>query len=372
MIKRIIAIVLVISILALIIAGCSSTPTTQAPQTSSPATTSAPNTTTVPTTAQSATKYKWKLQPYISESDASVNKNIDKLIEMINTNTNGQIEITKYPFGSIVQQATDVVTSTGTGILDMAVTIGGQNSGVIPSGVVEDGLPMQWTSKQQMDDIIFAENGFNSIFRPEYAKQGVYYLGAYDAGGVGVTLFTNKQINSLADLKGKKIRSWSIYLTLLGNLGASPVTMALGEVYSALQMGALDGCMVVTSMIPLFKFNEVAPYGYLPQISWGATHNVIINQNKWNELPKNLQDIVTNTFNEWRVWDADTYNPEYNYVTVQDLEKLGEKFITLPQADVATIQAEAVKLWDATAAKDATSAKAIEYVKQYNAAHPSK
>ncbi len=375
MIKRLVAIILVISILALVIAGCSSTPTTtQPPQTTTQPTTSAPASTSAPaTTTQAAGKvYKWKLQPYISESDNSVNKNVDKLIEMINTNTKGQIQITKYPFGSIVQQATDVVTATGTGVLNMSVTIGGQNAGVIPSGVVEDGLPMQWMNKKIMDDVIFAPDGFNAIFRPEYAKQGAYLLGVYDAGGVGITLFTTKQINSLADLKGKKIRSWSIYLTLLGNLGASPITMALGEVYSALQMGALDGCLVASSMVPLNKFNEVAGYGYLPQLAWGATHNVLINQNDWNSLPKDLQDIVTNTFNEWRVWDADIYNPQYNYVTVEALQKLGVKFSNLPDSDVATIRAESEKLWDTTAAKDATAAKAIDYIRKYNAANPSK
>jgi TRAP-type C4-dicarboxylate transport system substrate-binding protein len=287
---------------------------------------------------------------------------------MIEANTNGQINITKHPAGSIAP-GTEVLSATVNGILDMTVTIGGYNAGAVPAAAVEDGLPMQWTSKKQMTDILWNE-GLEDLMRPEYAKQGVYLLGDFDAGGVGTTLFTTDKMASLDEIKGKKIRSWGPYLTFLENLEASPITMALGEVYSALQMGALDGTLVVASMVPLNKFNEVAPYGFLPQFSWGATHTVLINQAKWDELPADLQKIVIDTFDEWKVWDSDVYNPEFNYVTVDDLKELGVQFTTLSDADVAKAQAAAEKIWDDVAAKDPVAAQAIEIVRKYNSANP--
>ncbi len=337
-------------LVTLLASACTSSPAPSAPQTSA-------------STPQASTKvFEWKLQPYLPETDPSVSKNVDHLIEMINTNTSGSVKIKKFPAGSICPGG-EVLNAVSSGTLDMAVSIGGYNSGAIPSAAVEDGLPLQWTNLRQMTEVIW-DYGFEDLLRPEYEKQGVYLLGLYESGGTGAQIFTRTAINTLDELKGKKIRTWGKFLTLMEKIGASPVSMPLGEVYSALQMGALDGVLIVTAVVKPNKFYEVVPFGLLPQFGWGATHSAFINPKKWNELPADLKTIVRLTFNDWKAWNARYYNPRNNYVTIQEVQKMGVKMTNLSAADFARVQKAASDIWDEEAAKNPVSAKLIEIVRK--------
>ena len=314
--------------------------------------------------AESSSKvYKWKLEPYLPEVDPSVSKNVDQLIKMIDTNTDGRVKISKFPANSICPGG-EVLNAVATGVLDMGISIGGYNAGAIPAAAVEDGLPFQWSGLRQMTEILW-DYGLEDLMRGEYTKQGVYLLGLYTAGGTGAQVFTTKPVQSLQELKGKKIRTWGHFLKLVEKIGASPVSMPLGEVYSALQMGALDGVLIVTAVVESFKFYEVVPYGLLPQFNWGATHSTFINPKKWNELPGDLKEIVRLTFHDWRSWNARYYNPRYNYVTVEDVQKMGIKMTQLPDSDVKEIKKAAYEIWDEVAAKNEGAAKAIEIVRKY-------
>lgn len=307
--------------------------------------------------------HKWTLQPYLPEVDPSVSKNVDRLIAMIDEYTNGRVKITKHPAGSIVKGG-EVLTATATGILDMSVSIGGYNAGALPAAVVEDGLPLQWVDKQQMTEVLW-DYGLEELMREAYVKQGVHLLGLYSCGGTGAQILMAKPVRSLDELKGKKIRTWGTYLKLVKKLGASPVSMPLGEVYSALQMGALDGILVVTAVIPPFKLYEVAPYGLLPQLTWGATHSIFVNPRKWKALSDDLRTIVSLTFDKWKAWNARYYNPRHNYVTIEDLKALKMQFIELSDADRGRVWDAAMEIWKEVADKDPTAAKAIQIVENH-------
>jgi len=307
--------------------------------------------------------HKWRLQPYLPASSPNVAKNIDRLIVMIEENTGGQVKITKHPAGSIVK-GNAVLDSTATGILDMSISIGGYNAGAVHAAAVEDGLPLQWMSRQQITEALY-DYGFEEHMRGVYKKHGVHLLGLYVSDGVGTQIYTTKPVNSLAELKGKKIRTWGAYLDLVKGLGASPVSMPLGEVYSALQLGVLDGILVVTAVVPPFKLYEVAPYGTLPQLSSSGANSIFVNTSKWEALPENLKQIVQLTFDKWKAWNVRYYSPRFNAVTIEQLEKLGVKFTTLSEADQNKIWDAAMKIWDEKAAMDADSAKAVKIVKDH-------
>jgi len=315
------------------------------------------------TTIAAGKVHHWRLQPYLPESSPNVAKNIDRLIAEIEKNTDGQVKITKHPAGSIVQGG-EVLSSTATGILDMSISIGGYNAGAIPAAGIEDGLPLQWMNGQQISEVLY-DYGFEELMREVYKKHGVYLLGLYISDGVGTQIYTAKPISSLAELKGKKIRTWGNYLNLVKELGASPVSMPLGEVYSALQLGVLDGILVVTAVVPSFKLYEVAPYGTLPPFANSGANSVFVNPSKWEALPDNLKMIVQLTFDKWKDWNLRYYCPRFNAVTVPQLEKLGVKFTTLSEADQDKVWDAAMKIWDEKAAADADSAKAIKIVKDH-------
>ena len=71
-----------------------------------------------------------------------------------------------------------------------------------------------------------------------------------------------RPITCMADLKGLKIRAWSAEgpMRLLNTLGANPTTMALNEVYTGLQQGAIDGVITSDFQYVSQKFGEVCKY----------------------------------------------------------------------------------------------------------------
>ncbi|MEP4523346.1 MAG: TRAP transporter substrate-binding protein, partial [Alloalcanivorax venustensis] len=103
-----------------------------------------------------------------------------------------------------------------------------------------------------------------------------------------------KEINSLEDIKGLKIRAPGLAGEVMQRIGATPVQMPGGEVFTSMQTGALDAADWVGPYNDLtFGLHKVAKYYYYP--GWqepGAMLELMINKEKWDALPEDLQAIV--------------------------------------------------------------------------------
>ena len=103
-----------------------------------------------------------------------------------------------------------------------------------------------------------------------------------------------KEIKSLDDLKGLKMRIGGFAGTIVAKLGVVPQQLAAGDIYPALEKGTLDACEWVGPYDDeKLGFVKVAKYYYYP--GWwegcGQAHN-LINLGKWNELPKSYQAAI--------------------------------------------------------------------------------
>jgi tripartite ATP-independent transporter DctP family solute receptor len=123
-------------------------------------------------------------------------------------------------------------------------------------------------------------------------KHGVKLLGYYEAGLRHITNSV-RPINTPADLKGLKIRTpqAKYHLNTLKYMGANPVAMSFGELYTAMQQKVVDGQENPVSNIFKAKFYEVNKYmsltGHLH-----LTHMVMYSAKLWEKLPPDLQKIV--------------------------------------------------------------------------------
>src|SRR5881296_3437546 len=119
-------------------------------------------------------------------------------------------------------------------------------------------------------------------------------------------IFSTVPIRTLADWQGKKIRVYgadSANVTRL--LGGSPVNIAFGEVYSALEKKTVDVAMTSATNAEPMKFFEVAKsinYWYLTgaSLEWLA-----VNQKAWDALPRDLQQVVLDALREVRFEDKE-------------------------------------------------------------------
>ena len=102
-----------------------------------------------------------------------------------------------------------------------------------------------------------------------------------------------KEINTLEDLKGLKMRIPGFAGEVLAELGAKPTNIPAGELYTALERDTIDALEWMGPSLDLrMGFHKVAPYYYTGWHEPGAELQFLVNQRALNKLPKDLQQIL--------------------------------------------------------------------------------
>lgn len=99
-------------------------------------------------------------------------------------------------------------------------------------------------------------------------------------------------VHSLEDLRGLRLRAPAELLQVLRQFGADPVDMPMGEVYSALAKGVLDGVVAPADTLRSLHFAEVAKYFYTLRVPRGAYAARAIGLRRWNSLTEQQRDIL--------------------------------------------------------------------------------
>ena len=372
--KKLVYLLVVLSLVSILIAGCSASTTSAPAATSSPA--AAPKTTPSPvattpaaapapapastTTSPAAQKiYKLRLQAFMPPADDLYSKYIStSLVSMVKEATNGQVEITTFPNGALVPP-TEIFKSTASGIVDIGYTAASYQMGFIPVSAVLDGLPMSFRNYKDLLTL-YREKGLGDIISQEYEKNGVHLLTIHCTEAY--TVLSTKPLTNKDSFKGTKIRGWGIWNKYFGNLGASAVDMPLAEVYMALSLKTVDG--VLTGINPHFqlKHYESCKYGLWPGLNGSSAHDIYMNNNTWKSLPDNLKVSLTKAF---AAWTDDTAEKWYQF-SLTNKENLASKGVKWADVDDrAWLTESAMGLWAETAAKDAASAKAVKIMTDY-------
>ncbi|HEY5724254.1 MAG TPA: TRAP transporter substrate-binding protein DctP [Allosphingosinicella sp.] len=135
---------------------------------------------------------------------------------------------------------------------------------------------------------------------PEFGKEleGLHVL-AVQGGNFPGVLTRTRPVNSLKDLKGLRLRAQSDAIDVLKRLGADPVNMPMGEVYSALAKGVIDGVVAPADTIKSLHFSEVAKYFTTVRFSRGAYPARAMSDRAWNRLPPDLQALMASSKPAW-------------------------------------------------------------------------
>lgn len=123
-----------------------------------------------------------------------------------------------------------------------------------------------------------------------------FNLKAFLCGNTGVQMggWFRKEIGDAQDFNGLKFRMPGMGGEVLKKMGATVVLLPAGEVFAALQSGAIDGTEWIGPYNDLsMGFYKVAPYYYWPGIHEpGAALQLTVNKEKYDALPKDLQAII--------------------------------------------------------------------------------
>ena len=135
---------------------------------------------------------------------------------------------------------------------------------------------------------------------PEFAAElaGLKVL-AVQGGNLPGLLTRDKPIHTLADIHGLRIRAPTELLPVLGELGADPVSMPMGDVYSALAKGIIDGVIAPTDTFLSLHFAEVARYYAYLEVPRGAYPARAMGIRKWRSLPEDIRDVLLRGIPVW-------------------------------------------------------------------------
>jgi len=138
----------------------------------------------------------------------------------------------------------------------------------------------------------------NPLFEREV--EGLKIL-AVQGGNLPGLVTRDKPVESLEDLRGMRIRVPAELLNVMRNLGADPVNMPMGDVYSALAKGIIDGVVAPTDTFRALHLAEVARY-YMPlAVPRGAYPARAIGRVRWEQLTDDQRRVLNDSI---AVWEA--------------------------------------------------------------------
>ena len=244
-----------------------------------------------PAIAQSMPEVRWRLT-------ASWPKSLDTLFGACETfskyvaeATDNKFQMQTFAAGEIVP-GLQVLDAVQNGTVEIGHTAVYYFIGKDPTWALFCAVPFGLNTRQQN---AWFYDGDGMKLMNEFGKK--YNIYALVGGNTGAQMggWFRKEIKTVDDLKGLKFRIGGLAGRTLQKLGVVPQQIAGGDIYPALEKGTIDAAEWVGPYDDdKLGFNKVAPFYYYP--GWwegGTAQHFLINQAKWNELPKNYQAIVT-------------------------------------------------------------------------------
>ena len=135
---------------------------------------------------------------------------------------------------------------------------------------------------------------------PQFSREltGLQVL-AVQGGNLPGIVTRNRAVHTLADLQGLRLRAPAELLEVLRRFGADPVDMPMGEVYSALAKGVLDGVIAPADTLRSLHFAEVARYFNTLSVPRGAYAARAIGMQRWNSLNAGERAILDESVGVW-------------------------------------------------------------------------
>ena len=310
-------------------------------------------------------KYNWRLVTSWPKNYPGLGMAPERIADLVEEMSDGQMVITVYGAEEQVP-AFGVFDAVSSGSHQMGHSGGYFWKGKVPAAQFFTSVPFGLTA----DEINAWVNrgGGLELWREIYAPFNIYPI---PAGNTGTQMFGwfNKEINSLEDIKGLKMRIPGIGGEVLKEAGGIPVTLPGGELFTALQTGVIDATEWVGPYNDLtFGFHQAAKYYYYP--GWhepGPMLELLINIDAWNSLPNHLQVIIETATKAVNQDMLDEYLAKNNQALTELIEVHGVELRKLPDDVIEEFRKISNKILDELAEEDEVISKVYDsYLKFKN------
>jgi TRAP-type C4-dicarboxylate transport system substrate-binding protein len=250
---------------------------------------------------------------------------LKKFAELVNERAKGQLVI-NYAGGPEVIPTFEQPEALRTGVIDMMSSPANYLKGIVPEAYYYH-LSAYTPIEERKVGVYEYWDGVLS------KKLNARYLGNF-AGGPNTqfSIFTNIKAKKPEDLAGHKFRTAPIYVNFFKALGITPVMMPGGEIYEAMERKLVDGfAWPIYAGFTGMGLHEVTKYMIDHQFYTGDVL-VTVNLDKWNKLPKPMQDLLKKAAADVEVWSQD-YAAEVEAKEREKAKAGGMEFIKFSPAD---------------------------------------
>ncbi len=197
----------------------------------------------------------------------------------------GRISATLFPNRQIGDEK-ELVEGLRFGTIDMAIVTNAVVANTVPALQLHD-MPFLYASAKQAHDILDGEIG--EALSKQLLAKGIVHLGAME-GGFRNMINNKRPVALPEDVGGVKFRTMQnpVYIDMFKSLGGNPVPMAWGEVFTAVQQGALDGLEIPSAIIDSAKMYEVTKYMSLTRHTYSVIH-LMVSKKVFDKMSPELQ-----------------------------------------------------------------------------------
>lgn len=218
-------------------------------------------------------------------------------IDIVKEMSDGTINIV--PSGPEVVPAGQQLQPVAAGVFDLIYTHGLYHTGDTGIGAALDAVAGDVEARRESGIWDWVDQHYQDT-------QGLKVL-AIPTATTGFRFFLKDAMDPEKKLTGMKIRALPSYNKIVESLGATPVVVPFGELYSAAETGVIDG-MVWTSVGAVgYKFHEVSPY--LADPAFGTvSYLIMMNLDKWNSLDEATQTILLEAGHQIELDSVEIFN----------------------------------------------------------------
>jgi TRAP-type mannitol/chloroaromatic compound transport system substrate-binding protein len=272
--------------------------------------------------------YKWNMVTTWPKNFPGLGMAAENLSQYVKEMSNGRLIIKVYGAGELVP-AMGVFDAVSQGNVELGHGASYYWTGKVKSSQFFTAVPFGLTA-QEMNGWLHHGGGLE-LWEEAYEPFNLVPLAGGNTG-VQMAGWFNKEINSIEDIKGIKMRIPGLAGEVFTRLGAETVLLAGNEIFLSLQQGVIDAAEWVGPYNDLtFGFHQVAKYYYYP--GWhepGSTLEIIVNKDALESLPDDLRAMMKYASRAVNQEMLDEYTARNNNALIELVEKHGVSLRKLP------------------------------------------
>lgn len=307
--------------------------------------------------------YHWKMVTTWPKRFPGVGLAPENFARLVKDMSNGRLVIDVYGANEIVP-AMGVFGAVSSGSVELGHSASYYWKGKMLAAPLFTTVPFGMNAQEHNGWIHYG--GGLELWRELYEP---FNLIPFAAGNTGAQMggWFNKEINSIKDLKGLKMRLPGLGGEVLTRAGGVAVNIPGGELYTSLQSGVIDATEWVGPYNDLaFGFHEIAKYYYYP--GWhepGPMFELIVNKTIYDQLPKDLQRIIEVAARAINQDTLDEYTTRNQDALVELIDVHGVEIKRFPDDVIASLEVISWQLYDDLAESDPVFAKVYKSYKTY-------